>query len=249
MRSRVLAILMAGCFDLAGAEVTVDRAVALARAYFRDSAEVPMNVGVTTVVSDTAGKVKHRDQATVRLVFNGYNPRSGKGSLRANAGVLSKNEMYESLSGSFAAFMAAAWILPEKDSTHRFRLEAPEPGKPFAMVAKDADCAELQMMPRIPFPQHFCGSVRITWSEEAGGELAFQNIILESAGRPAAAKIAGLGDVRVLGFHAEVSFQKGFLQGDAKPFLWPKTAVTTVRTDRGTVEITNRYEAKNHDNP
>jgi hypothetical protein len=46
------AVFLLALAPLWAAEPTVDRITALAKEYFRDSAEVPMTVAVTTVVTD-----------------------------------------------------------------------------------------------------------------------------------------------------------------------------------------------------
>src|SRR6266852_399313 len=92
------------------ADVDLDQIKALANTYFRDSTEVPMSVAVTTVVTDGAGKVKHRTQSTVNMVFNGYNKGSGKFSLHANSGILNSGALRDSVSGDLAAFFAGGLI-------------------------------------------------------------------------------------------------------------------------------------------
>ena len=66
-----------------GAEVTLDQIKALAKVYLRDSAEVPLSVDVTTVVTDPDGNVKHRGHVTASMVFRGYNLESRKFSVQA----------------------------------------------------------------------------------------------------------------------------------------------------------------------
>jgi hypothetical protein len=72
----------------------------------------------------------------------------------------------------------------------------------------------------------------------------FQHFSFDSAGHPAAAKVAYLGDVQVLAFRAGVDFQKGLLPGDPNPFLWPKETMTAVTTNKGSITIANRYSPK-----
>lgn len=222
----------------------LDQIKALANTYFRDSTEIPMNVAVTTVVTDGAGKVKHQTQSTVGMVFNGYNQGSGKFSLRANSGMFNAGAMRDSLSGDLAAFFAGG-LIPKKTSTQTIAIQqAPEPGKPVVVVVKDGACPQLALMPQWMFPQHPCGSAQFSVIAGSHGSLIFQHFSFDSSGSPAQAKIAGLGDVQLLAFHAEVEFQEVVLAGDSNPYLWPLEAVTSVTTNKGKVTITDRYSPK-----
>ena len=46
-------------------DVSLDRLSKAAKVYFRDTAELPMNIAVTTVVTDAAGKLKRQSQGSV----------------------------------------------------------------------------------------------------------------------------------------------------------------------------------------
>jgi hypothetical protein len=224
-------------------DVDLDRIKELARTWFRDSTEIPMSVAVTTTVTDGAGKVKHQGQSTVSMVFNGYNQGSGRFSARAKSGMLNAGAMHDSLSGELSAFFAGGVILKKDPSRIEIR-QAPEPGKPVLVVVRDKECPALELMQRWMFLQRPCGLAQFTVNAGSHGSLMFQHFSLDSSGSPAAAKIAYLGDVQVLGFHADVEFQEVVLPGDSRPYLWPLEAVTSVTTNKGKVTIDNRYSAK-----
>lgn len=219
-------------------EMDFDRVKALAISFFRDSTEVPMNVEVTTVVTDPSGKVKHRGQGTAGMIFNGYNQGSHKFSLRANAGMMSAGVMRDSVSGDLAAFFAGGLI--QKDDAGR----TVEIRRPDLVIVRDKDCPELALMQRWMFPDHPCGTAEFTVGRNAGGNLAIQRFTFDSGGAPGAAKVEYLGEIQVTGFRALVEFQEKLLPGDAKPYLWPLMAETSVTTSKGKVTITNRYSAK-----
>jgi hypothetical protein len=245
MRCRILLFLSICCHFASAADVTLDRVTALAKAYFRDSAEVPMSVVVTTVVTGPAGKVKHRGESSVSMVFHGYNQASGKFSLRGNSGWFNTGALRDSMSGDLAAFFCAFYLIPKKDARQHREIQQPaEPGKPLLVVVKDAACPAMELMARWLFPKKPCGSAQFSLTAGANDDLMFQHFGFDSAGPPAAASIAYLGDVQLTAFHAGVDFQKGFLPGDPQPFLWPKETVTSATTDKGTVTITNRYTPK-----
>jgi hypothetical protein len=228
----------------AASDVDLEQIRSLANTYFRDSTEIPMSVAVTTVVTDAAGKVKHQTQATVGMVFIGYNQGSGKFSLRANSGMFSAGAMRDSLSGNLAAFFAGG-LISKKTSSQTIAIQQPaEPGKPVVVVVKDGECPQLALMPRWMFPQHPCGLAQFSVIAGSHGGLIFQHFSFDSAGSPAAAKVEGLGDVQLLAFHAGVEFQEVKLPGDSSPYLWPLEAVTSVTTNKGKVTITDRYSPK-----
>src|SRR5260370_30506348 len=88
-----------------GAEVTLDQIKALAKVYLRDSAEVPLSVDVTTVVTDASGKEKHKGHLTASMVFRGYSLQSGKFSVQAKKDGLTPLGLQDSLGGHVAAFL------------------------------------------------------------------------------------------------------------------------------------------------
>jgi hypothetical protein len=233
------------CHFLQGAaEVDLDQIKALANTYFRDSAEIPMSVDVTTVVTDGAGRVKHQAQSTVGMVFNGYDQGSGKFSLRANSGMLNAGAMRDSLSGDMAAFFAGG-LISKKDSAHTISIQQPsEPGKPILVVVMDGECPEMELLPRWTFPRSPCGTAQFSLNVDSRGSLMFQHFNFDSSGSPGRAKVAYLGDVQALAFHASVEFQEVVLPGDPKPYLWPLEAVTSITTNKGRVTIHNRYSPK-----
>jgi hypothetical protein len=221
------------------AGLTLDQVTALAKTYFRDSAEVPMSVAVNTVVTDKAGKVTYRGQSTVSMVFHGYNQSSGHWSFRGNSGWFNTGALRDSVSGEIGAFMAASLLTPQKDDKREREIR-----EPAQVVIRNSQCAAFVPMKRWLFPQNFCGTLEASLSPEAGSDWMFQHIQLESAGLPAPARISYLGDVKLQSFRVDVDFQKAMLPGDPKPYLWPQQTVATARTDKGTVTITNRYSAR-----
>ena len=183
MFRRILLTLFCGCRCASGADVTLDRVTALAKTYFRDSAEVPMSVAVTTVVTDGAGKVKHRGQSSVSMVFHGYNQESGKFSFRGTSGWFNTGALRDSMSGDLAAFISSGYLLPKKDSTHHPEIQQPsEPGKPILVVAQDGDCPAMEVMPQWLFPSKPCGSARFNLTAGANGDLMLQHFSFDSLG-------------------------------------------------------------------
>jgi hypothetical protein len=225
-------------------ELTLDRVMVLAKKYFRDSAELPMDVAVTTVVTNAKGKQKRNSHSTVLLVFKGYNQETGRFSFQGRSGWFNTGALRDSLSGDFAAFIAATYLAPKKDEPppHHLEIRQPaNPGEPYLITGHESECPKFELIERRLFPKHTCGSVEFRLIREGSDDLMFQHFSLDNGGLPAPAKTAYLGDVQVTSFHFGVDFQKSFLPGDPVPFLLPKQTVTTIATDQGKIVITNLY--------
>jgi hypothetical protein len=222
-------------------EVNLGRITALAKAYFRDSAEVPMDVAVTTVVTDRAGKPKRKAQSAVRMVFHGYNQQSHRFSLDGNSGMFNAWALRDSMSGNMAAFVAALLLAPGKDATEHLEIHQPaQPGQPILVTNHPGPCPPFELN-RYLFPRKPCGAEQFGLTVKPSNDLAFQHYSFDSAGLPAAAKVPYFDDVHILAFHTDVEFQEGSLPGDPAPFLWPKQTVVLVTTDKGEISIANRY--------
>ena len=239
-------LTLLGSLTIASAQptpaLTLDRVTALAKSYLRDSAEVPMNVAVTTVVTDQAGKLKRRAQSTVRLVFRGYNPQTGKFGFNGNSGWFNTWALRDSISGEFAAYLAGTFLAPRGGATDPLKILQPaQPGQPFLITLEGDNCPKVELAGQYLFPRKACGSSRFGLSLDGGNDLLFQHFTFDAAGLPVPAKVAYLDDVQLLSLRFDVDFQKGFLPGDPNPFLWPKRTVTTVSTDKGKIVITNEH--------
>jgi hypothetical protein len=218
------------------------RVTALAKMYFRDSAELPMDVAVTTVVTDARGKLKRRSQSSVRFVFRGYNQEAGKFSFRSNSGWFNTRALRESLSGDLAVFAAAMRLAPAKDWSPHLEIQQPaQPGEPFLVSAKDGECPEFKLLRNWVFPEKLCISAQFRLAGDPANDLVFQHFSFDVTNLPATAKVADFGDVQVLSFHSEGDFQKASLPGEAQPYLLPKQVVTSVATSKGKMVITNQY--------
>ncbi len=222
--------------------VDAARVTALAKMYFRDCAELPMDVAVTTVMTDAHGKLKRRSQSSVRFLFRGYNQESGKFSFHSDTGWTNTRALRESLSGDFAAFVAAMRLAPKKDSSFHFEIQQPaQPGDPFLVTTKDGDCPEFKQLKDWIFPEKPCISAQFRLAGDPTNDLVFEHFSFDVTNLPGAAKVAEFGDVQVLGFRCEGDFQKASLPGETQPYLLPKQVVTSVETSKGKMVITNQY--------
>jgi len=129
--------------------------------------------------------------------------------------------------------------MPSKEVDRKLEIS---PDKPIVTV-HDTNCPALAWSPRWLFPKVTCGTAQFTLAP-ARDDWEFQHFEFASSGSPATAKIKYLGNVHLTAFRATVDFQANFLPGDPKPFLWPKTVVTTLTTDKGSISVTNQYSSK-----
>jgi len=141
--------------------VTLDRVQSLAKAYFRDSAEVPMNVEVSTVVTDPAGKTKHSARSAVQMLFHGYSLQGHKFNLKGNSGWFNTWALRDSIPGDLAAFWAPLFLTPGWDPPPAVEA-ASRPGDPVAVSAHNPACQPFQIMPptssKFLFPGKPCDS-------------------------------------------------------------------------------------------
>ena len=226
---------------LSAGEATLDQITALAKVYLRDSAEVPMNVAVTVMVKDRAGKIKHQNQLSTSMVFRGYSLNTGKFSIVATKNGMTPLGLHDSLPGDLAAFVAATRLFKLGDA----QVEILQPEQNHATVfVRDGKCPALELMKKEMFVLHPCGNAEFTLTARSGGELALQNVSFDSTGSAVVTKVAHLGEVNLKSFHYGVDFQLRTLPGEAKPYLWPLEAVVVATSDKGTVTITNKYSPK-----
>ena len=223
-RSAIALMIILPCQTMAD-DLTLGRLTALAKIYFRDSAEIPMTVAITTVVTDNNGKVKHQSQTTAGMVFRGYNLESRKFTVRATASMMHRGALGDSLPGDAAAFVAGGFLLGKRDS--------PIEITPGLVTRKDKECPALEMMPRWFVPAHECGTMQLTLTSTPTGDPMFQRFSFDSLGAPASASVPHLGSVQLLSYHTTVEFQLKSMPNEAKPYLWPLETVVTGLTNKG----------------
>ena len=242
MRSgRLAALASAAVLACAAPASPVDRdaVAALFKLFLRDSAELPMDVQVTTVVTNAKGREIRRKHTSVRLLFRGYNQRSGNFSLTSNGSFFHMRELHDSLAPDFAIFKAFSLAVPGKDGPPK--LEVAEEGPGVVVRAAESDCGAFQMFQGELIARRDCSAVEFTVGRDAAGGLAVQRFRLDARNLPAAANLRYLGACQVRQYHAEGDVQQVYLPGDPRPFLAPRRVVETIGTDRGTIVVTNEH--------
>ena len=242
IRSIAAAIWFVGCSALHAQAPDVDRITRVAKNFFRDSAELPMEVSVTTVVKGPSGKTKRNKQATIHMLFHGY-AQSGHFQVSSRAGIMDRSAMFESMSGDFAAFAAGSLLIKRRDSA-TFSVEA---GPPLLLRIDDRECPEFKVISeKFLFPpiESFCGAATYTLNEDATGGITFQHFHFAAANLPASVQTAELGPAKILTFTVDEDFQSWNMPGETTPFLLPKNVQISVTSDKGTIEFRNAYTPK-----
>jgi len=220
------------------------QATALFKMFLRDSAELPMDVAVTTVVTDAAGRQKRHVQGTIRLLFHGYSQQRERFSFHASAGLMYRRLLNDSMAAELATFKAFAVVSPGKDGAPKVQI-VQQGGD---LVARNADeCREQEMhthglyLSRGLYLQKDCSRAEFLLGRDAAGALEIRRYRLDVMNLPASVKLAYLGQVEVRQYMTEGDVQKVYLPGDPKPFLAPKHLVLTIETDKGRVVVTGDH--------
>jgi len=209
--------------------------------FLRDSAELPMDVAVTTVITDPGGHEKRRSQSSVHFVFHGYNPQAEKYSFDSRSGWFNTGALRDSFTGDFAVSEAFSRLAPKKDSGSELEIRQDRPGQVVPIRASTRDCHEFEMSDRVLYPKRYCPSVEFNVGTDSTGDLTIERFTLEIGNLPAPAKIAYLGAVQIRRIRAEGDIQKAYMPNDRQPFFVPKRVVTSIGTDKGTIVLTNIY--------
>src|SRR5258708_6214108 len=84
MKAAVLILILAGTSGFPcqapappAEKLTFDKLMKATRVTLRDSAELPMEMKVSFVASDSSGRVRKQKTNSYQYDFNGFNPRSG----------------------------------------------------------------------------------------------------------------------------------------------------------------------------
>ncbi len=200
-----------------------------------------MDVAVSTVVKDSAGKQKRNANSTVRFLFRGYNGESQRWSFRSSSGMFSTRILHDSLGGNFALMDAFTALAPRGADTLPLIIDDRPAGTPFVVRSANKDCHDFTMTGQFTYPDKKCPEVAFYMGRDPAGELSIERFTVDVGALPALGKVPYLGDAQVLKIHADGEVQQARLPDDPKPFLIPKRVTTTIESDRGTVTVTNAY--------
>jgi len=216
---------------------------ALAKTYFRDSAELPMNVSFTKKITRPDGTLQRQRHANLTMLFHGYRQNGGM-TVSATGGIFQRGVTLDSMSADFAAF-AAGRILLKKDDTAYFDVRPrPQAGDSFLVTIEDTGHPPFKLISdRVLFPpeRSFCGTATFTLSGNPASGPHFTHFTWTASNLPANATIADLGSVQILTYKIDEDFQTRNLRGETTPFVLPKTVHIQVATDKGQIDITDEY--------
>jgi len=118
-----------------------------------------MDVAVTTVVTDPGGRVRRRTQATVHLVFRGYNQQAERFTFRSDAGFFHWRELHDSIVGDFAIFKAFSQVAPGKDGRTKSEMEIAEEGAGLVVRSAQNDCQGFELRSGELWAKQDCSAV------------------------------------------------------------------------------------------
>ena len=231
------ALLLTSVILLAQTAPTRDEITTLSKSFLRDSAELPMDVAVATVVKNAKGKTIRDAHSNVRFLFRGYNAQSGRFSFRAQTGMMSLRILHDSVGGNFAVIDAFALLAPHPDGLTDVAVDGGQGGEPFILRTAQTDCREFVMSGKHMFPEKRCAKAEFRVRKDAAGALSIERFGFDILNLPAKGKLPYLGEGEVRRFHADGELQQAKLPDDPRPFLIPKRVVTTVEGDKGIIVI------------
>lgn len=218
-----------------------DQVMAVSKSFLRDSAELPMDVDVTTVVKDAKGKTKRNAKAKIRFLFKGYSGKSGNFSFHSTSGMFGVRVLHDSVGGNFAVIAAFTRLAPDPDGEPEISIDPEKAGEPLNVhVAGPKNCRPFRMSQKYLYPEQLCPLADFRMIREGTG-LRVESFALDAAKLPAAGKVQYLGEGEIQRFHAEGELQEARLPDDPRPFLIPKRVTTTIATSTGTIVVTNLY--------
>lgn len=241
MTTHLTVLLLSGGMLMAQTAPTRDEITALSRSFLRDSAELPMDVTVATVVKDAKGKTIRDAHSTVRFLFRGYNSQAGRFSFRAEAGMMSRRIMYDSMGGSFAVIGALTMLAPHPEGLSDVAVEGGQGAELFILRTAQTECPEFAMSGKL-YPDKRCAKAEFRVRQDAERALSIERFDFDVLNLPAKGKAPYLGEGNVRRYHAEGELQQVTLPDDKRPFLIPKRVVTTIESDKGVIVVTNNYK-------
>jgi hypothetical protein len=241
MRTGVVLLAGMACLShaaAAGERVDREKVAGLFKMFLRDSAELPMDVSATTVVTDAKGRETRRKHTVAHLLFKGYNERSGNFAATLHGNFFQMRTLYDSMAPVFALFKAFSLAVPGQDGPPK--LEMAEQGTGVVVHAAQSDCGAFRMLGEL-IAKDDCSAVEFQIGRDAAGGLTIERFRMDARNLPAAANLRYLGPCEVRRYYTEGDVQKGYLTGDPQPFLVPKRVVTTIETDKGRIVVTNEH--------
>jgi len=232
-----------------GPPLTYEQLAKSAKIYFRDTTEFPMTQKMTYSVTDNSGHVRKVTHLVLDYVFNGYRPgtKTASGNARANISfwaVMRGAKMLKASMNSTLWTMIAGGTPYGEASVYKFEAQAEGGGDRLitARLNRSKPCTQLTMQknPQVYFPDDACGALEY----QLHNTLSFQKFVFDADGLPALVTIEPFGKSTLRRYHVEIEFQKVLLAGDNQPFLAPRQVTAKLETNKGSLEITSVYEAK-----
>jgi hypothetical protein len=235
------AILLAGCCGLAAqtapAQPTLAQLTPAIRSFFHDSAEFPLEMQVSVVAVNSAGRVVEKKSGKGRYNFRGYNPHTG----RSQSEMRISKSVVPAVWNNFVAIALPSNVL-FNDAGKAYSLEVSEKesagGLLTAKVPQLPGCSEFTWLPEETRPETLCGASQFQIQKD---DSSLQHFSFGAGGLPLATVVKPFGRCQLLRYLVDVQFQKIVLSNDPKPFLIPQRIEVKIDTDKGEIVIDSHF--------
>ncbi len=213
-------------------EVSFDQVRAAARTTLRDSAEFPLRLEIVTIFRDKSGKIISQKKGSTDYNFHGFNPRSGKANfdLRGSRGAFAS-----AVNTFFAISMLGSVVWQDAETAYNIQIadDAAQPAMVSARLTPPA-CDPFVWSDKHQAVESYCGTSELYLHRQ---DLSLDHYDFEASGLPAPAMVKPFGNTTILRVHVSYDFQSITIPTDPKPYLLPQHMITTIETDKGTLQI------------
>lgn len=245
----VAAIALAGLAQELKPEDVLEGTAAAAKSYLRDTTELPLQVATTTTEHDAAGKLRKTRRDRHRFTIVQARPSEYKSRNQVSFGtfVFHHQSMIEQIDADITAIAAGMLLRPDVRQGFDFQISRPGEHPLFRVSYQSHPGCGFEINSRHLKLRNWCGKGEYAVEP---GSYALVGFTFEAAGTPAPV----LEGRTLRSYRVEESFQTITVPGVAKPFVVPKTIVTTYEDEKGKTILTSEFtlmpeEAGKKDSP
>lgn len=225
-------------------EDVLEGTAASAKSYLRDTTELPLKVATTITEFDTAGKVRRtrRDSHRFAIVQARPDLYKTRNSVGAGAFLFHHRSMIEQIDADITAIAAGMLLRPDVRGHFDFRVSRPDEHPQFLLRYQSNTACAFEINGRHLSLGNWCGSGEYAVEP---GSYVLQRFTFEAAGTPV------LEGRKLKSYRVEETFQSISVPGTARPFIVPKTIVTTYEDEKGKTVLSSEFtllpDAKDED--
>ena len=230
-------------------EDVVEGTAASAKQYLRDTTELPLKVATTTAEYDGAGKLRKTRRDSHRFSIVQARPDEYKTRNQVSLGtfLFHHGSMIEQIDADITAIAAGMMLRPDGRQGYDFRVSRPGEHPWFLVGYVSHPGCRFEINGRHLKLDNWCGQGEY---EVEPGSYALRRFTFEAVSTPAPV----LEGRALKSYRVEESFQTVTVPGVAKPFVVPRTIITTSEDARGKTVLTSEFallppEARKKDSP